>query len=265
MVPGWTLPGVMTIGAAQTFVRRYGVAPGRRVLIASHGPLGLQLAAELSALDADVIALAERGQPHFGPQGLKAAMAAPRLVAEGLGYRVAALRAGVPVLTGWELVRVFGEDRVEGADLHEIATGRTRHFDVDTVAAGDGFAPQLELARLLGVPIQTDPATGTIRPERATDGRTPVKGVWIAGDAGGLGGAEIALCQGDMSAIGALDHIGRSHAAGLTRTRHHFRRAQHFQSALWHLYAAPPRHPPSLNHCVPLRRGDGSRGSCRDR
>lgn len=243
MVPGWTLPGVMTVGAAQTLARRYGVAPGRRILIAGHGPLGLQLAAELSALDAEIMALAERGQPHFGPQALKAAIVAPRLVAEGLGYRLAALWAGMPVLTGWELACVFGADRVEGAELHEIATGQTRRFDVDTVAAGDGFAPQLELARLLGVPIQTDPDKDTSKPERTTDGRTPVKGVWIAGDAGGLGGAEIALCQGDMSAVGALDYIGRSHAAGLTRTRHHFRRAQHFQSALWHLYAAPPRHP----------------------
>jgi glycine/D-amino acid oxidase-like deaminating enzyme/bacterioferritin-associated ferredoxin len=245
MVPGWTLPGVMTIGAAQTLARRYGVAPGGRILIASHGPLGLQLAAELAALDADVVALAERGQPHFGPQALKAAFAAPRLVAEGLGYRVAAMRAGMPVLAGWELARAFGEDRVEGAELREIATGQTRRFDVDTVAAGDGFVPQLELARLLGVPIQTDPATGTIQPERAADGRTPVQGVWIAGDAGGLGGAEIALCQGEMSAVGALDHIGRPQSTEVSRTRRQLGRAKQFQSALWTLYTAPPRHSPT--------------------
>ena len=46
-VPGWTLPGVMTTGAAQTLWRTARRLPGRRVLIAGNGPLNLQLAAEL--------------------------------------------------------------------------------------------------------------------------------------------------------------------------------------------------------------------------
>ena len=46
MVPGWTLPGAMTIGAAQILARRYGVVPGKRILVASNGPLGMQLASE---------------------------------------------------------------------------------------------------------------------------------------------------------------------------------------------------------------------------
>ena len=33
-MPGWTLPGVMTTGAAQTLLRSYRVLPGRRVLVA---------------------------------------------------------------------------------------------------------------------------------------------------------------------------------------------------------------------------------------
>jgi len=37
--PGWTLPGVMTTGAAQTLLRSYGVLLGRRVLVAGNGPL----------------------------------------------------------------------------------------------------------------------------------------------------------------------------------------------------------------------------------
>ena len=36
-VPGWTLPGVMTTGAAQTLLRSYGVVAGRRMLIAGNG------------------------------------------------------------------------------------------------------------------------------------------------------------------------------------------------------------------------------------
>ena len=46
-VPGWTLPGVMTVGALQTLARSYRVAPGERIVIAGNGPLCLQTAAEL--------------------------------------------------------------------------------------------------------------------------------------------------------------------------------------------------------------------------
>jgi len=78
MIPGWTRPGVMTIGAAQTLVRRYGVAPGSKVLVAGHGPLGLQLAVEMRKLGADVVAVAERGQPRQGIALMRAAWAVCR-------------------------------------------------------------------------------------------------------------------------------------------------------------------------------------------
>lgn len=245
MVPGWTLPGAMTIGAAQTLARRYGVAPGRRILVAGHGPLGLQLASELNALHCRVVALAERARPRFRSAAIAAAIAAPRLVADGAGYRIAAFRAKVPVMSGWELSAIIGEDQVTGAELRQISTGRTRRFEVDCVAAGVGFAPQLELARLLGVPITTDLSTGLISPERTPEGRTPVQGVWIAGDAGGLGGAEVALCQGELSAAAALEHVGKSSSADVMPSRKRLRRAQKFQAALWSLFAAPECAPPT--------------------
>ena len=47
-VPGWTLPGYMTTGAAQTLLRSYRVSPGKRILLAGNGPLNLQVAFELT-------------------------------------------------------------------------------------------------------------------------------------------------------------------------------------------------------------------------
>jgi glycine/D-amino acid oxidase-like deaminating enzyme len=245
MVPGWTLPGVMTIGAAQTLARRYGVSPGQRVLIAGHGPLGMQLAAELLAIGADVVALAERARPRSARALADAMAAAPRLVRDGASYRLALLRAGVPVLSGWELAEVEGEAGSLSTVLREIATGRTCRVEADIVAAGDGFAPQLELARLLGVPVVADAASGELRPERGETGRTPVPCVWIAGDAGGLGGAEIASAQGELAAAEALEAIGLSSSTDLTPTRAAMTRARRFQAALWSLYAAPRRALPS--------------------
>ena len=240
IVPGWTLPGVMTIGAAQTLVRRYGGSPGEKVLIAGHGPLGLQLAAELGDLGARVVALAERGRPRADAALLGMLWNAPRLFADGVSYRLTALRNGFPVLGGWQLTRVIGDDRAQSAELTEIATGRTRRINADIIAAGDGFAPQLELARLMGVPLSLD-AQGLMRPERDSNGRTPIPGFWIAGDAGGMGGAELALCQGELSGAEALAHLGIEADIGQGDTRRRLARAERFQVALWSVFRAPER------------------------
>ncbi len=47
LFPGWTLPGVMTAGAAQTLARAYGVVAGQRVMVAGNGALNAQVAFEL--------------------------------------------------------------------------------------------------------------------------------------------------------------------------------------------------------------------------
>jgi NADPH-dependent 2,4-dienoyl-CoA reductase/sulfur reductase-like enzyme len=46
--PGWTLPGVMTLGAAQILAKEHGVLPGKRILLAGSGPLLLAAASALS-------------------------------------------------------------------------------------------------------------------------------------------------------------------------------------------------------------------------
>lgn len=243
IVPGWTLPGVMTIGAAQTLARRYGVSPGKRILIAGHGPLGMQLANELAGLDAEIVALAERGQPGPSPALFSATLSDPRLVADGASYRLALIRSGTPFLRGWELIGIEGTRCAEAATLQHISTGKKKRFEVDCVVAGDGFAPQLELARLVGVPVETDKVTGLVEPVRQEDGTTPVAGVWIAGDAGGLGGAQIAMQQGELSAISALRFLGIDQPCTSAGVYRKLRRSQRFQSALWSMYRAPERGP----------------------
>ena len=76
-VPGWTLPGVMTVGALQTLARSYRVAPGERIVIAGNGPLCLQTAAELLDGGANVVAVLEvgrRARPRRLPEFLQAAL-----------------------------------------------------------------------------------------------------------------------------------------------------------------------------------------------
>ncbi len=239
MIPGWTRPGVMSIGAAQTLVRRYGVAPGERVLVAGNGPLGLQLAVEMRRIGVNVVAVAERGRPSPGIALARAALASPSLVRDGLAYRSRLQLDRVPVLNGWEAIEISGANTVTGARLRCIATSAVRDIEADTICIGDGFAPQSELARLFGVPIRLDPVTCVPMPEREANGRTQVAGLWIAGDAGGLGGAQLAEVQGRLAGADALRHLGID-ADDLAVDHRRAARARKFQSALWQIYKAPP-------------------------
>ena len=55
-IPGWTLPGVMTAGAAQIALKTSGPVPEGRVVVAGTGPL-LLLTQQLRAAGAAVVAL----------------------------------------------------------------------------------------------------------------------------------------------------------------------------------------------------------------
>lgn len=258
IVPGWTVPGVMTIGAAQTLIRRYGIRPGGRVLVAGHGPLGMQLGAELVRIGGEVAAVVERAALRPNAALLRAAIAGPALARDGLGYRLALMRSGAPFLAGWEVASVLGSAKVEGARLRCLADGRTREVAADLLCLGEGFAPQAELARLFGVPLTLDPETGLALPQRAADGATAVPGLWIAGDAGGLGGAALAESQGEHAGKSAAAYLGKSvppaPSAGTDVSR-----AVRFQNALWDFYRAPPRALPGdgveICRCEEVRAG----------
>lgn len=236
IVPGWTLPGVMTIGAGQTLARRYGVPPGRRTLIAGNGPLGLQLGAEILALGGTVLGVAERGRPGLGPALASTLLLDLGLVARGAAYMAALARARVPMLSGWQVAGVEGGDALT-VHLEQIASGRRKSVVTDALCAGEGFAPQVELARLLDCPM--DLRGGIAVPQRSEDGSTPVVGLWIAGDGGGLGGAQLALVQGELAGGSIARWIENKPADSSQNPR--ARRIERFQNALWQLYDAPAR------------------------
>ena len=239
LIPGWTLPGAMTVGAAQTLARRYGAPPGRRIVVASNGPLGMQLASELIGLGANVVACAERATPGNPVALMQAFLASPALTLTGVDYRLRLLRHGIRYWSGWEASEIHGAGAVEGVTLRRLADGKEQHVSADAACIGEGFSGQIELARLLGVPVAIDAETFQPTVLRDRNGRTEVPGIWVAGDAGGLRGAQWAMEQGSRAGEDAAHFLGSgvgrvSGASAPSRT-------ERFQKALWSLYRASPR------------------------
>lgn len=249
---GWTLPGVMTTGAAQTLARAYRVAPGTRIVIAGNGPLNLQLACELIDGGANVLAVldsAPRPTPRQWRAALKALRTAPDLIGDGLQYIWKLRRAGVPLLWSRAIVAADGKDRLEHVEHAALAhDGRllretSESIIADTLCLGYGFVPSTEIARALGCAhTLVDRHLGYLATETAIDGASSIPGVYVIGDGADLGGARVAQARGTLAGIAAAAQLGfpDSHPEQGRQAQHALRKAQDFQKALWDIYRAPP-------------------------
>ncbi len=204
--PGWTLPGVITSGAALILVKSQGVAPGQRALITGSGPLLLSSAAHLIEAGVEVVGVCETSR--LFPRGISYAptmLGQRRRLQEGMRYFSVLLRKNVPYRTGWSILEVHGKEHVEEAVIAEVDSkglpllGSLRTERVDTVVCGFGLTPNTGLARMIGCKMEYQPKKGGWVPLRDSMLQTSLPGVYIAGDGAGICGAENARWEGRLT------------------------------------------------------------------
>lgn len=200
--PGWTLPGVVGAGGAQAMLKEGLVLPGRRIVVAGSGPLLLAVASSLATAGARVPEVVEASRYLGYARRPRALGTNPGKFREALLHGAALLRHGVRVRTGRAVTEVHGTDRVEAVTVSRLdrdwrpLPGTGRRITCDALAVGHGLVPRIELATGLGcAALRTPDATFAL----ALDGNleTSVSGVWAAGEAGGIGGAQLALTEGN--------------------------------------------------------------------
>jgi len=148
-VPGWTLPGVTTVGAIQTQLKTGGEAPAGRILLAGSGPLLCAAAAELAAAGNPPVAVVEAGRPF---RHAADALALPAgYLAEASAFLARLVVARVPMRCG---MRLCGIER-RGDALVARAEGGGRHLDfaVDRIGLHDGIRPNGYGAAGTAVPV----------------------------------------------------------------------------------------------------------------
>ncbi|MFJ6694673.1 NAD(P)/FAD-dependent oxidoreductase [Streptomyces sp. NPDC091272] len=203
---GWTLPGVVGAGGAQAMLKAGLVLPGRRIVVAGSGPLLLAVAGSLAAVGATVPVVVEAGGYAGYARRPGALVANPGKLAEGARHAATLLRHGVRVRTRAAVTAVHGNDRVEAVTVSRLdrgwrpVPGEAARIPCDALAVGHGLVPQVELATAIGCATRTGP-DGTHALAVDHRQRTSVPGIWAAGETGGVGGAELALLEGELAAL----------------------------------------------------------------
>ena len=237
-VPGWTLPGVMTAGAAQTLLKSSGMAAQGRVVIAGCGPLLWLLAWQYINAGAKIAALLDTtpsanrmaALPHILPF-----LGSPYL-AKGLRL-LREVRRTVRVIGGVVDIKAQGEDHVRGVS-YRTSGGEERMEPCDVLLLHQGVVPNVNLAMSVGIEHRWDDVQLCWAPVLDGDFATSIDGIAIAGDGAGIAGAGAARERGRIAAFAAVRALRPDavHAGEEVASRHALAREERGRRFLDLLY-----------------------------
>ncbi|MCP4622080.1 MAG: FAD-dependent oxidoreductase [bacterium] len=237
ILPGWTLPGVITAGAAQTMINVHRVLPGHQAVVIGVDPLCLAVAQLLKAVGAEVLGVylpsANGLQPgSITPKTAIQALSEFSVHAPGIltflaakaGKYLGGLAAacfpqrglkieGLPLMLRQTALSINGSQRVEsveiaalGSDGHLIS-GSQKQLCADVVITSAGLSPLVELAQVAGCPLHYVPEMGGWVPVHGDRYQTPPPGFFIAGSISGVEGAGVAEIQGRIAGLAAAGFL----------------------------------------------------------
>jgi NADPH-dependent 2,4-dienoyl-CoA reductase/sulfur reductase-like enzyme len=212
--PGWTIPGVITAGAALTLLKGQQILPGRNVLLAGAGPLQLVLATYLLDGGAHVASLLEASTRWALYRRVPRLLSEWALVREGMQYVGQLRSAGLRVRYGHTILGVEGDERVRKAIITRVdekwrpVHGTEETLEVDAVICGFGFVPSIDLTTLLGCDHHYSRMTGGWVPTHNADMRTSLPDVLVAGETTGVAGGIVAREEGKIAGITAARQLG---------------------------------------------------------
>ncbi|WP_287496319.1 NAD(P)/FAD-dependent oxidoreductase [Pandoraea sp. CB10b_02] len=205
-LPGWTLPGVYTLGGAQVALKAQGCAIGERVVFAGTGPLLYLVAYQYAKAGAQVAAVLDTSAFASQAKAAPRLLSQPATLAKGL-YYVGWLRAhGVRIEQGVTLDGMEGTAGVRA--IRWRRAGRAHTLECSAVGLGFGLRPETQLADLAGCRFVFDDLNRCWLPERDAAGRSSQPGVYLAGDGAGIAGADAAELAGRRVALALLEDLG---------------------------------------------------------
>jgi NADPH-dependent 2,4-dienoyl-CoA reductase/sulfur reductase-like enzyme len=237
-LPGWTLPGVFTLGGAQVILKDQGCLIGSRIVFLGSSPLLFLAALQYHKSGASIAAVVDTTSLSAKRAAIRDLAASPRTLARGIMCRAALHMAGIPIIDGATPREIDGEGHVEALRITD-SRGAERLIPCDAVAYGYGLNPEIQLAELAGARFRFDQIFRLWLPETDADGRAGAD-LYLAGDGAAIGGAEAAEASGALAAHALLEDMGRPQPeTELVRLRREVERLRKFQRGLANAFAWP--------------------------
>jgi sarcosine oxidase subunit alpha len=146
-------PGIMLAGSVRTFMHRYGVLPGKRVVVFTNNDSGWDAALDMSRVGADVAAVVD----------LRTEMA-PVHLAE-------AARQGIAIYGNATVVATSGGHHIRGVEVRPLKGAgvgeRSARIECDLLAVSGGWAPNAALFSQSRGKLRYDETIAAFRPGRS--------------------------------------------------------------------------------------------------
>ncbi len=240
-LPGWTLPGVMSIGAAQVMTNVHRLQVGKKGIIIGANILSFAILSELqlAGITVDHIVLPEKselsqkaGEPEEVLNSLlNAAHLAPsaflRIGSHFMKFdwiRKAGLTFypnsgmkinGTPLHLRKAALEIIGTDQVEGVRIANIDSkgnvinGTEKIYEADFVCIAGGLYPLAELAAVAGCPFHYISELGGHVPLHSETMETPLPGLFVAGNITGIESGKIAMAQGTVAGLSIAKYASK--------------------------------------------------------
>lgn len=206
-LPGWTLPGVYTLGGSQIALKHQACAIGSKVVFFGTGPLLYLVAYQYSKAGANVAGVYDT--TSFGRKARYAVglLTNFKLLRQGVYFRRYLKSKNVDLQEGIEPLAILGDGNVKGF-RYRRKNGSAHVVDCDAVGFGYGLKPEAQLAELAGADLVFEPSQNVWAVRHDGSGRVR-QNVYIAGDCATIAGADAAELSGARAAYSILEDDGR--------------------------------------------------------
>lgn len=218
---GWTLPGVMGVGAAQLLLKSSAIAPSGRIVLAGNGPLMLLFATQLLGLGIEVSAILDTA-PRVNRVGVALRNIGALLrnhdkVRKGIRMQRDVRMARIPIHRDVSVLSARGSDHVRSVVFR--SNDRWRETEVDMLLIHEGVIPNTQLSRALGCKHVWDESQRCLRPETDPAGESSVAHVFIVGDGAAINGAVAARASAEVAVGRILEQMDRVDATSRAAAR----------------------------------------------
>lgn len=209
--PGWTLPGVLTVGAAQILLKTADSVPEKPVWIAGCGPLPLLYMTQLLAAGGRIAGFLDttpRGRVGAALRHLPQGLGRLGDLFKGLSWSLALRRAGIPIIRHVTELRAEGEGRLQRL-RYRTEDGCEAEVPAEVLLVHEGVVPNIHAPLALGCAVSWHAGQHCHVPVLDAWGESSQANIFVAGDGAGIGGAEAAEPRGRLAALRIAAKLGR--------------------------------------------------------